>query len=337
MVSADGRDEVRRHWTILFPIAGMSFHKGGPKQLRFGRCRFVPSSMLKGRGAIARLISGARIRDKLSPAMLDDFLRFDTYICCQQSGTKDFALQKAEEDASRAIYLMYGSSAKGRSRHHQAHATLLTSKSALLKMHLAISATQGAFSFGGKVAGPIAPFSVDAFTRANQGIEFTVELDRILTSSSGVNPKWRAALLQSTEMLGRARCSSEPWNALLLTVIGLESILVPNTFSKIADRLSERTETCFCWLREPINFSKQVTELYNKRNAIAHRANLSSVNDGDVILADTLLYNVLLNAFKNLARWPSQEDFLTFLDRVAARRLLGHKNLGFPKKVRFLH
>ena len=321
----------------MLPTVGLRFYPGGPQRIRFGQVTFVPTRTLRTRGQLASLIQKTSLAKK-APDRLRQFLSSDAYAICHVSATEVDPQGCAVRLADEALSFLYATVVKGRSKVWRKPVEMRALKPSFSEV-LGISRNADRASLDATRNEPLVSLTIDGFMRGNRDVDFYRELDRLLCRNVAVEKQWRRSLIKSASMLGMARRTPESWKALLFVVIGLESLLPSGSGKKISEDLSRRAETCFGWLksRSASVTASRVVELYKKRNAIAHRGELDVASYEDVLGADELLYNLLLNIFKHLRLWNSQEKFLSFLEKVEARRLLGFKRLGYPKGVRYIH
>jgi len=155
------------------------------------------------------------------------------------------------------------------------------------------------WSVSGRSTGPIQEIKFDGFWNGNQKAGFYNELNLLNSPTTRAPLTWINRLLNVTATLGHARLATTEWEAFLFSMIGIERLL-KSSRKTWSESVPPRLQDAFAWLRSKPGYEEKVQGLYTLRNAVAHEGRVNDVSRRDVEIADEILFNLLLLAYKHL-------------------------------------
>ncbi|MGQ0602356.1 MAG: hypothetical protein ACT4QE_11770, partial [Anaerolineales bacterium] len=165
---------------------------------------------------------------------------------------------------------------------------------------------------------------------------FFLKLLKILTGKIRVSENWRKDLMRASVLVGQSLTSSDVTKAFSWNMIALE-LLLTRQGDKYTDVLPKRIEAFLGWVGYWLsdNYEEKIREVYRKRCDFVHQGNSDDITKRDLIFADDLLLNLLLNIVYYIEMFHSKEKIIEFADKVDAEHKLGQKSKVRPKRLRF--
>lgn len=172
----------------------------------------------------------------------------------------------------------------------------------------------------------LVPFTLDSFWKGfQQKGGFLYDLLAFLSPSSTVEPQWRSQLRQAAILLGNSIQTLDKGIAFLLDMIALDTILLER-HEKADPKMFERLEALMGWMNTRLQkpwFTKTViSRLRKTRNKIVHDGNTAGVKIADLLLADELAMNLVMNICLLRKRWPNRLGLLELANKLEACRVL---------------
>lgn len=97
-------------------------------------------------------------------------------------------------------------------------------------------------------------------------------------------------------------------------------------------RKARRIKALFSWLRPELRprYSEGIVELYRLRNRVAHAGRIEAVSRRHVALADELLFNLLLMAYRHFDVAKTLEELAQCGERAKAQTANSEKPTALP-------
>lgn len=196
--------------------------------------------------------------------------------------------------------------------------------------------TQGTSSkYTWTVISPIFPFTLDNQWKQIMKHHFFPSILRIINKNITVNSKWYYSVRKSVILAGKSILSSDLPQAFMYDMIALETLLTYQG-DKFPDAIIERLNAFFSWYfqRHSGQWEKTIKRLYKLRCKMVHDGETGEIKTEDLISADTLLYNVLINIGIAIKAIKNKKDLIHLAEIIKARKVLGI-NKRLPFRARF--
>lgn len=182
------------------------------------------------------------------------------------------------------------------------------------------------------------PFSivVDSNWKRVNNQRFLFKLLKVI-SKKDVDETWKGIISRVLILAGQSQNSNNLAYSFLWNMIAIEAILTQNEggYHKV---LKDRMEAFFGWLNYWKNedFLTKIHKLYNLRCDIVHRGLINKVTVEDLIFADELLLNLLVNIAHHPKQFSSQKVLITYCKKFKAEQFLGIKSKVQPNKLTYI-
>lgn len=165
---------------------------------------------------------------------------------------------------------------------------------------------------------------------------FFLELVKIINHKIEIANSWKEDLKRAAILVGQSQCSSDLPHAFLWNMIVLE-LLVTHQSNQLYEKLPSRIEAFLGWVGfwETENYSDRIKEIYKKRNLFVHQGKSDSVEIKDLLFADDIILNLLINLVKHHQLFQTKEDVVEFSRKVEAERILGVAPKVRPKTFQY--
>lgn len=167
---------------------------------------------------------------------------------------------------------------------------------------------------------------------------FFFDLVNILTKRVRVTSSWLRDIRNATILAGQSQATIDVPQAFLWNMIAIELLLTIQG-DKCVDMLPERAQAFIGWADSwrLENYASNIQKLYEKRNLLVHQGKRDAIAKSDLLLSDTLLFNILVNLLKHPTIFSSKAALLEFSEKVQAERILGIKSKVTPKTFVFVN
>jgi len=315
----------------ITPIAGVVRYANGPEELRIGDVRFVSWETLATtwatRGFHADPTTLLRERNVV------DLEPMDVVAVAPISGPAKDAVDVTTQAVGRAFKLLLACNpAWGPGGKHTRPIVGMQSKRRFGFVYGEGGVEPFHAAIAGRSFGPVHEIKFDGFWTNNQKAGFYDELNDLLASEKEVSSEWREQLLDATGLLGHARLATTTWEAFLFAMIGVERLLRKDRKERWRENVERRILTLFSWLSPPElrRYDDGIVLLYELRNVVAHAGRVESVRHRHAALADEMLFNLLLVAYKHLDEVKSLDDLARRGALVKAQVANGERPTALP-------
>jgi hypothetical protein len=119
-------------------------------------------------------------------------------------------------------------------------------------------------------------------------------------------------------------------------MIAIETLLV-NRRETIQDVMIDRFVALFGWLKNERleEWKEKFNRLYYLRNEFVHSGDIREITIKDLMDADEILGNLLINICKFTKLFKSKRDIIDLSNKLEARRILGMKPLDRQKGITY--
>jgi hypothetical protein len=328
MANRDARSTL-----CITPIAGVVRYANGPEKLAIGDVRFLSWETLKAtwgdQGFREDPTAFLREHD------LDDLEPIDVVAVVPIEGSVKESVDIAWQTAVRAFQLLLACNpAWGPGGKHTRPIVGMRSKRGFGFVYGEDGSEPFDHAILGRSIGPgTHEIRFDGFWNSNRPVGFYDELNKLIASTTVVTPEWREQILDATGLLGHARLATTSWEAFLFSMIGLERLLKKSPKEIWRESVEPRLTALFSWLGSGsfLRYRDGIGPLYKLRNVVAHMGRVDAVRQRHAKLADEILFNLLLVAYKHLGEVKNLDDLAkrgALMEEQIAR---GERPTALPK------
>ena len=169
---------------------------------------------------------------------------------------------------------------------------------------------------------------------------FFFNLMKIIKGEIEVKKSWRKCLLRAVNLVGQSITSTDVAHSFLLNMIAIETLLTRQG-DKYSEIIPKRIEAFIGWVGywNKRNYKKRIADIYSKRCQYVHDGNKANIEIKDLLFADEILLNVLLNIVSHHKTFKSKAAIIEFTEKIEAMHILGverKKSKIQPMSMRFL-
>jgi len=183
----------------------------------------------------------------------------------------------------------------------------------------------------------LVPFALDSFWKGfQQEGGFLEDLLAFLAPKSAVQQQWKAQVRQAAILLGQSLQTLDKGIAFLLDMIALDILLLERT-ENAEPSMYERLEALMGWMNtrlpKPWFTKTAVRRLRTLRNDIVHDGKTTDIKVRDLLLADELAMNLVMNICLLRKRWGNRSGLIELTEKLKACEAL-QLPPSFSRKLR---
>jgi hypothetical protein len=183
---------------------------------------------------------------------------------------------------------------------------------------------------------PSEPYRLNKIWKSFLKRHFFLDLIKILNQDIKIDGRWRYTIRQAALLAGQSQFAPKIWEAFLYNMIAIETLLV-NRRETIQDVMIDRFVALFGWLKNERleEWKEKFNRLYYLRNEFVHSGDIREITIKDLMDADEILGNLLINICKFTKLFKSKRDIIDLSNKLEARRILGMKPLDRQKGITY--